>query len=68
MIDLKPLPCPFCGRKPSLRKGKRYVTTNPVHVAGEWMYKPGVKCTTCKIDRDFESVEEAAEWWNTRKG
>lgn len=71
MPDTKLLNCPFCGRKPSLRKGSRY-TTDGYYAwqnikVGDWRWKPGVKCSTCKIDRDFDSVEEAVAWWNTRK-
>lgn len=67
-VKLKP--CPFCGRRPSLRKGKRY-TRDGMYAhqkAGSWMWKPAVSCGSCGISRDFESVEEAVEWWNTRKG
>lgn len=67
---MKLLPCPFCGRKPSVRKGKRQKKDGYYPwqgKAGDWMWKPGIRCGTCKIDREFESVEEAVEWWNGRK-
>lgn len=69
MTDTNPLPCPFCGRKPQIIKGKRYARDGfySHQKAGMWVWKPAVKCTTCKIERRFESVEDAVAWWNTRK-
>lgn len=59
----KLLPCPFCGRRPSLRKGRQYKRAGMV---GEWMMRPGVSCNPCRISRDFDSVEDAVAWWNKR--
>lgn len=61
-----PLPCPFCGRKPSLRRGKRRAVDGLYAKAGTWFWKPGIGCAPCRISRDFESTEEALAWWNTR--
>jgi len=69
MPDIKLLPCPFCGRKPSLRKGMRHQKDGYYHWqprAGAWRWRPAVRCTTCKFDREFESVDEAVAWWNKR--
>jgi hypothetical protein len=66
-MDDKPLPCPFCGRRPSLSKGMRRKSDNYFQKAGEWMWRPAVKCRPCEIDREFESLEEALAWWNTRR-
>lgn len=67
MVDkVKLLKCPFCGRRPSLGKGLRGRRTKDGEVAIVWLRKPSVKCLTCKIQRDCDSVEEAVGWWNTR--
>lgn len=58
--------CPFCGRRPSVRKGKRRIVDSFYQKAGEWIWKPGITCRPCGIERDFESVEDALAWWNTR--
>lgn len=64
----KPLKCPFCGRQPSVVKGRRHTRDGLYAKAGDWFYRPAVKCTRCQIGREFESVDEALVWWNTRAG
>ncbi len=51
--------CPFCGRAPSLAKGKQ-------RKDGEWLWKPVVRCRPCRITRTFHTVEAAISWWNER--
>jgi hypothetical protein len=63
--------CPFCGRRPSLAKGKREAKdfvfgTQIIRKAGDWIWMPAISCRPCDIKRVFETPEEAAEWWNTR--
>jgi len=55
------LPCPFCGCKPSLLKGKNTKTKG-------WLWKPEVLCRKCVIGRSGNSVDEVVEWWNRRAG
>lgn len=69
-------PCPFCGRKGALLKGKRFGSATRNHPrnlahwerqAGEWIWKPSVGCKACGIYREFDSVGEAVAWWNYRE-
>lgn len=64
---MTPLPCPFCGRKPVVLKGKRWESSNQNHCAGEWWMRPGIKCTKCRIEKQGESLDEILRWWNERK-
>lgn len=67
--EIKPRRCPFCGRKPSLAKGKRVASNNNMwHKAGDWLWKPAISCRPCRISRDFETTEEAVAWWNGVRG
>lgn len=54
--DIKLKPCPFCGQIPE--------------ILGEETDEPiGVHCLHCDYELGyFDTVEEAAETWNTRKG
>ncbi len=61
--------CPFCGRKATLGKGQRRKKDfewidGTIEKAGDWLWKPSVGCRNCKFSRKFDSVEEAAAWWN----
>ena len=58
--------CPFCGGKARHGKGMKRKADSLYQKAGEWMWKPAIGCKRCGIDRRFESVEEALQWWNTR--
>lgn len=52
------IPCPFCGKKTGfIGKGQKYKN-------GEWWYKPSAKCRICKYQKEFESFEDALNWWN----
>lgn len=64
----KLMPCPFCGRKPSLAKGQRYKRDGMYEhqKAGAWIWSPAISCRSCHISRDFDSVEDALAWWNKR--
>jgi phage FluMu protein Com len=65
--------CPFCGRRPRLVKGRRrsekHKSLYPELDArfGVWLWRPAIKCDRCKFGREFDSVEEAVAWWETRK-
>lgn len=54
--DIKLKPCPFCGQIPE--------------ILGEETDEPiGVHCLHCDYELGyFDTVEEAADAWNTRKG
>lgn len=54
--NIKLKPCPFCGQVPE--------------ILGEGTDEPiSVHCNQCDYDIGyFDTVEEAAEAWNTRKG
>jgi hypothetical protein len=62
------LKCPFCGKKPSLGKGRQYGAgrTYMNRKKHDWVWRPFIKCRTCVFERVFESVEQAAAWWNKR--
>lgn len=57
--------CPFCGKPPSIHKGKRRAN-------GKWLWHPSVNCNGCGIrfeSSDYipKTPEELLEKWNTRK-
>ena len=59
--DKQLLPCPFCGKRTGfIGKGQKLKD-------GQWWYKPSAKCRICQYELEFESFEDALNWWNTRK-
>lgn len=56
--------CPFCGGKPRHGKGMKRKAATLYQQPGEWVWKPFVGCAPCHFYREFNSVEDAAEWWN----
>lgn len=67
MIDAREIKrCPFCGGKARHGRGQKRKAATLYQNVGEWIWKPFIGCGPCGIDRDFESVEEALTWWNTR--
>lgn len=59
MAQSKIRKCPFCGKRPSVGKGKRAKD-------GTWRWRPAVSCSRCHIIRYGDTVEEALQWWNGR--
>lgn len=63
-------PCPFCGSKARLLKGKQYKSDGAgrivSHRPGDWIWRPQIGCKPCRINRVGDSVEQLVTWWNTR--
>ena len=59
----KPLPCPFCGGRAWVMKGRKYKTGANV---GEWMWKPEAGCQKCGFAFEGMTLAEAVSRWNTR--
>ncbi len=60
MADIKPLPCPFCGKVPIIDNYK---------IKGVMVWNVGCMNDDCLVDvetDDFESEEEAIKAWNHR--
>ncbi len=55
--------CPFCGKKPLFSMGKKFTAA---HHAGEWYWKPYIRCAGCGIEKIGENFETLLAWWNKR--
>jgi len=73
MVNPEIKKCPFCGKRARVGEGSRRKTDHETYkgraygfAAGEWIWKPNIGCQSCGIAREFDSVEAALEWWNTR--
>lgn len=67
MSEIKLLPCPFCGGEAEVRATKRPVFNGKY--MGTAHYVVGCIDTKCigRIQRRYNSIEEAIDAWNTRK-
>lgn len=54
-------PCPFCNREGDIDKGLRDKN-------GDTLRRPSAYCSYCQIRKHFDTMQEAAEWWNRRYG
>lgn len=61
------LGCPWCGKKPAVIKGKQFAKDTAYRKAGEWMWKPEIKCRRCMIVMHGDDIAEMISRWNIRK-
>ena len=62
MSEIKLLPCPFCGGEAKVCNGSNEIVGNQYLIRCK-----GLNCTLRPKTEWYESLDEAARHWNTRK-